>query len=333
MLLFFPSFWWGSFLLRGLLLWVVLRVPFSFACLPSFPSSCGWSSSFPLLLGGAALPPPPLGGVACSLLLLRGAAFLPLLLWVGLPCPPSSVGWCCVGGVAFSPSLWWRVLLFFSPPIGGVVPVTWSCLASFGWCLPSPPSLGGAPLSLFCRVVLRCLLLLWVTFWVGLFSLVFLWVVLLGLLLWVVLRFSLSFGWCCLLSPPLEEQDLRKRKEKFRREKKRLKRGLPSLPPRDSSELFFRKERKERSKKQNLSSKQRTEKDQEQKQEKEKEKEKERNKNKKQNEIKPTPRRKGPPYGEEGTNSQWVEGEFFLGGRVFKSQPCHYRISWCLSQK
>ena len=52
--------------------------------LPSF-SSFGWWGCFPspLLLGGVAWPP-SLGGVALFPLLLRGAAFLPHLLWAGL---------------------------------------------------------------------------------------------------------------------------------------------------------------------------------------------------------------------------------------------------------
>ena len=205
----------------GLLRWLVMRCSLSFfVVLPSFPFFFGWGCFLtPLLLEGAALPCLSLGGVAsgplsfcvvlpsfspfwwcCFLsplllggvawplslngvalfpLLLRGAAFLFLLPWVGLFLSPLLLGWCCppsppLGGDGFPPSSVGRC------------------------CLPSPPPSGGAPfVTLFCWVVLLCLLHLW-----GYFFLLFCWVVPLGLPLWVVLRLVLSsFAWCCLPSP------------------------------------------------------------------------------------------------------------------------------------
>ena len=242
-----PLFCWV--VLLCLPLWVVLRLAlssFAWCCLPSPPLGgaafgwcrlaslfrwcCVWPSlllrgaafllhiwvwllSPPLLLEGAALPSLSLGGVLggatfpfssvewCRLaslfgwccvwpsLLLRGAAFLSLLPWVGLVSLPSSVGWCCPP----------------SPPLGGdAFPPS-----SVGWCcLPSPP-LGGAA-----------------------FSLLFPWVVLLGLLRWVVLRYSLSF----LRGPSLggslskrkikkiQKNEVKNKKKKQRETKRKTKR-------------------------------------------------------------------------------------------------------------
>ena len=179
----FPSFLgWGSFL-SPLLLGGAVHSPFAW-CWPSF-SSFGWCCFLPFFLFvGAVLIASSFFGRCCVKkfpLLLRGAAFLPLLPWMGLVSLSSSAGWCSppsrpLGGNAFPPS-------------------------SVGWCcLPSPPPSGGAPfVPLFCWVVPLGLLHLW-----GYFSLLFCWVVPLGLPLWVVLRLALSsFAWCCLPSPPL----------------------------------------------------------------------------------------------------------------------------------
>ena len=85
-----------------------------------------------------------MGGVAFFPLLLRGAAFLSLLLWVGLlllslfglvfwvvlflPCLP--LGGAAWGVLVFLP-LFWRELPFFTCSCCVVLP---SFSSSFGWC-------------------------------------------------------------------------------------------------------------------------------------------------------------------------------------------------------
>ena len=223
-------------LLLWVVYWVDLLSPLSSVGWCCFASSSfgwctGWICILPcLLLGGAALPPPPLGGV------LGGSAFSLVFCWVVLLCllllwvvywvdllsPLSSVGWCCFASSSFG---WCTGWICFLP-----------CLLLGGAALPPPPLggvLGGSAFSLvFCWVVLLCLLLLWVVYWVDLlspclllggaalpppplggvlggsaFSLVFCWVVLLCLLLllWVVywvdqLSPLSSVGWCCFAS-------------------------------------------------------------------------------------------------------------------------------------
>ena len=169
--------------------------------------------SLPLLLEGAALPSLSLGGVLdgatfpfssvgwCRLaslfgwccvwpsLLLRGAAFL-LPLLVVLLSLSSSLGWCCLASfverccVVPSPFAWCRLP---SPPsLGGLV----SLPSSVGWCCPPSPPLGGdafPPSSVgWCCLPSPPL-------GGAAFPLLFSWVVLLGLLRWVVLCYSLSF--------------------------------------------------------------------------------------------------------------------------------------------
>ena len=90
--------------------------PLSFCVvLPSF-SPFWWCCFLSPLLMGVVAWPPSLSGVALFPLLLRGAAFLSLLPWVGLVSLPSSVGWCCLpspplGGAAFPLLFSWVVLL------------------------------------------------------------------------------------------------------------------------------------------------------------------------------------------------------------------------------
>ena len=207
---FFGWFFWVGLLFPSLMLggaaWPpslggVASGPLSFCVvLPSF--SPFWWCCFlsPLLLGGVAWPP-SLSGVALFPLLLRGAAFLSLLPWVGLVSLPSSVGWCCPP----------------SPPLNGdAFPPS-----SVGWCcLPSPPSLS----AFFCLVVLHffsfffgwgCFLPLFC--WKVLPYLLFLWMVFLGgttfpfsSVGWCRLASFVGcccvlhspFAWCCLPSPP-----------------------------------------------------------------------------------------------------------------------------------
>ena len=177
-------FWWGCFL--------------SLFCLRAFFFGDGAAFLFfgwgPLLLEGAALPSLSLGGVlggatfpfssvgwcrlaslfgwCCVLhsLLLRGAAFL-LLLWVGLLSLSSSLGGVAwppsLSGVALFPLLLRGAAFLSLLPCVGLVSLT----SSVGWCCP--PSFPCFPSPL-------------------------LWVVLLGLLRWVVLRYSLSF---CVVLP------------------------------------------------------------------------------------------------------------------------------------
>ena len=135
---------------------------------------------------GAALPPPSLGGVALFPILLCGCCLLSLssfFCWKVLPY--LLFLWIVFSGGATFPlsSVGWCRLASF---------VGCCCVlpSPFAWCcLPSPP-LGGAA-----------------------FPLLFSWVVLLGLLRWVVLRCSLSF--CVVLpSPPSLGGSLSKRKIK-----------------------------------------------------------------------------------------------------------------------
>ena len=193
----FSSFRWGCF--PSLFCWLVL---------PSFPSSFGWGTFCPpLLLGGAALPPPSLGGAAFflsffvvlpsfpsfleCLLLFGGAAFLLLLLWVGLLSPPLLLEGAALPSLSLGGVLGGTTFPFSS--------VGWCRLASlFGWCCVWP--------SLLLRGAAFLLLLLGG----AAFSLLFSWVVPLGLLRWVLLRFTLSFcvvlpsfspfWWCCFLT-------------------------------------------------------------------------------------------------------------------------------------
>ena len=155
--------------------------------------------------------------------------------FVGCCCVlPSPFAWCCLaslpfGGAAFSPSAVWvllcLLLLRFSSPS------SWCCLpsppslseaafspSSVWWCfISSPSSLGGAAFSPSSagRCGLTFSFFGWCFGWCY-FSLLFCWVVLLGLLRWVVLRLggatfllsllvvllslSSSLGWCCLAS-------------------------------------------------------------------------------------------------------------------------------------
>ena len=173
-------------------------------CLPSPPPSSGAPLS-PLLLCGASLPLPSLGGV------LGGATFpLSSVGWCRLAsfvrccCVlPFPFAWCCLpshplGGAAFSPSavwvllcllLLWAVLRFSSPS-------SWCCLpsppslseaafspSSVWWCfLSSPSSLGGAAFSPSSagRCCFTFSFFEWCFGW-GYFSLLFCWVVPLGL--------------------------------------------------------------------------------------------------------------------------------------------------------
>ena len=123
-----------------------------------------------------------------------------------------TLSWCCLlsplllGGVAWPPSLN-GVALF---PL------------LFAWCsLPFPPSLGGARFSpLFCWVVLST----FSSFRWGCFPSLFSWVVLLGLLRWVVLRYSLSF---CVVLPPFPtlfgRVSFKKKNQKNRKKKLKTK--------------------------------------------------------------------------------------------------------------
>ena len=202
----------------------VLRFSLSFfVVLPSFPSFlqvgllCSLFCWVVLLclfilwmvfLGGTTFP-------------LSSIGWCRLASFVGCCCVLSSpFAWCCLashpfGGAAFSPSavwvllcllLLWAVLRFSSPfawcclpslPLGGAAFSSSSaarcCLtfSFFGWCFGR-----GYFSLLFCWVVPLGLLHLY-------FSLLFCWVVPLGLPLWVVLRLALSpFAWCCLRSHP-----------------------------------------------------------------------------------------------------------------------------------
>ena len=175
---FSPSSVWVPL---GLLRWLVMRCSLSFfVVLPSFPFFFGWGCFLPLFCWKVL---PYLlflwvvfwVGLLFNSLLLGGAAWPPSLSGVALfPL--------LLRGAAFLPLLPWVGLVSLpssvgwccppSPPLGGdAFPPS-----SVGWCcLPSPP-LGEAA-----------------------FPLLFSWVVLLGLLRWVVLRYSLSFfAWCCL---------------------------------------------------------------------------------------------------------------------------------------
>ena len=219
-------------LLCLLLFWAVLRCSLSFfVVLPSFPSFLEWGSFLsPLLLGGASLPLHSLDGVFWV------GLFFPCLQLGGASWPPS------LGAVAFCPLPFaWCCLA--SPPFGGTSPLLLfgCCFASsfsgrccvfplllrgaaflpppslseaafspssVWWCFISPSSLGGAAFSPSSAG--RCSLTFsffgWCFGW-GYFSLLFCWVVPLGLLRWVLLRFTLSplllIG-CCFASSFVE---------------------------------------------------------------------------------------------------------------------------------
>ena len=125
----------------------------------------------------------------------------------------SSFGRCCV--VPY-PSSW---CCLPSPSLSEAA----SSLSSVWWCfISSPSSLGGAAFSpsFAGRYCLTFSFFGWCFGW-GYFSLLFCWVVPLGLPLWVVvLRLAISsFAWCCLPSPPSLGGSLSREKSKNRKNK------------------------------------------------------------------------------------------------------------------